>query len=343
VKRLQGDWPLARRAAAPHGSVLIVTLFVLAVTGLIALSLSYRAALIVRMARHRELAVRLRARLDSALAASLAVLAEDRNDFDHPAEPWGSLAGPALDAWLSVRTAPAENDSAEYEVLLKIQDEEGKLNLQHASSAALESLGLSPMQIDSLFDWTDGDSLVRPAGAESEFYGARPRPYRSKDKPLHSLEELLLVRGFTLADLPGSCLPGPSDVPQAETTCPTRCLTVFGDGKINLNTAPAAVLRTTPLSASAIQSVLAYRAYNETSSAPLADCVFRSNEDIEQLQGLSPSDRQVLQQISTFTSRHFRLQVVCRHVRSGLQSSLNALILKDADENPRVLQWQLQP
>src|SRR5262249_20352578 len=51
---------------------------------------------------------------------------------------------------------------------------------------------------DAILDWIDGSSdNPRANGAKSSYYAALTPPYRCKNGPLESIEELLLVRGVT--------------------------------------------------------------------------------------------------------------------------------------------------
>jgi len=58
--------------------------------------------------------------------------------------------------------------------------------------------GTRDSMIAALGDWTDGDDLVRPGGAESAWYSEAGRIPPS-NRPLASPEELLQVRGFERA------------------------------------------------------------------------------------------------------------------------------------------------
>lgn len=75
-------------------------------------------------------------------------------------------------------------------------DEGAKLNVNSASQAALLALpGMPPELAYSILDWRDGDSDVSTDGAEDAYYQALPAPYRCKNAPLESVEELMLLRG----------------------------------------------------------------------------------------------------------------------------------------------------
>ncbi|HEV3142271.1 MAG TPA: type II secretion system protein GspK, partial [Gemmataceae bacterium] len=50
---------------------------------------------------------------------------------------------------------------------------------------------------DSIIDWIDTDDDPRANGAESSYYLGLSPPYRAKNGPLDSVEELLLVKGVT--------------------------------------------------------------------------------------------------------------------------------------------------
>ncbi len=50
---------------------------------------------------------------------------------------------------------------------------------------------------DSILDWLDPNDLTHINGAEDGYYGSLPDPYKTKDAPFYSIEEMTLVRGVT--------------------------------------------------------------------------------------------------------------------------------------------------
>ncbi len=65
-------------------------------------------------------------------------------------------------------------------------------------SRLLERLELDPHLTDTLADWIDSDDEPRMYGAEGvDFYRPLPRPYHPKNGGLESLEELLMIKGYT--------------------------------------------------------------------------------------------------------------------------------------------------
>ena len=157
-------------------------------------------------------------------------------------------------------------DGASFE--LQIVDEDSKLNLNMASGSNLFAqqrlsallLGLmAGAQYDPLFserdalgnfhsrqqvcaaiiDWIDSDSDAAPCdlsgqnvqtGSEDSYYQLLPTPYERKNAAFDSLEEVHLVRGVTDDFWTTFFEPDPYD-PRS------RVVTVWGQGKVNVNTA----------------------------------------------------------------------------------------------------------
>lgn len=94
-----------------------------------------------------------------------------------------------------------------------ITPESGKLNLNVATEEQLRSVftelllaldvDATEELIDALLDWRDADDDVRENGAEAEWYGDLEPPYQPKNGLFDTVEELLLVKGFSAAILWG--------------------------------------------------------------------------------------------------------------------------------------------
>lgn len=57
--------------------------------------------------------------------------------------------------------------------------------------------GMDTATADAILDWIDEDTEPRPLGCEDEYYASLSTPYKTANRPLQSVEELLLVRGVT--------------------------------------------------------------------------------------------------------------------------------------------------
>jgi type II secretory pathway component PulK len=90
------------------------------------------------------------------------------------------------------------------ELRFGLTDEASKLNLASATEAMLEKLPqMTPYLVQGLLDFLDADNTPRLEGAEQEYYDNLTRPYTARNGPLATLDEILLVRGFTPALLYG--------------------------------------------------------------------------------------------------------------------------------------------
>jgi type II secretory pathway component PulK len=77
-----------------------------------------------------------------------------------------------------------------------LTDEAGKINLNTASVEMLQKLpNMTAELAASIIDWRDTDSDVTTGGAEDEYYLLQPMPYHCKNKPLETVDELLLIKG----------------------------------------------------------------------------------------------------------------------------------------------------
>ncbi len=134
----------------------------------------------------------------SSLEVTLAVMAEYAeldNALYAPTQGWHN---PLEFAGISF----LEADS----VSIEFQDESGKLpfsSLYEDNVTFLVILGdlgfddyTATELVDKFQDWVDEDDLVRPDGAENDYYLDAAIPYEPANQPLSSLRELSLIGGF---------------------------------------------------------------------------------------------------------------------------------------------------
>jgi general secretion pathway protein K len=97
--------------------------------------------------------------------------------------------------------------------------------------------------IGAFLDWTDRGDTARLNGAEQDDPFYADQNYKVKNGPVDSLDELLLIKGFDETIVYGGPGREKGDPPLAGIA---RWLTVWGDGKVNVNAASAEVLATLP-------------------------------------------------------------------------------------------------
>jgi type II secretory pathway component PulK len=322
---------------------LVAVLFVMSVVTLVALSVAYRAAVERRQARDHAIAARVRALTESAVAFELRNLATRTDPFDHPAQAWASHPPVAQEAWFQA-LLPVEDEPANYLTAAWTSDEEGKLNVRNASSEGLKVVGLSDQQAADLLDWMSGGEASQTGGASSEYYKQLPWPYRAKGTPVELRNELLMIRGFDLAtlfgDFSGALAPQNSSRFDAPVHGMVTLLTAATDGKLNLNTAPEAVLATLPLSPDAVRQVIGFRRFDNMSAGKLEQHAFQTSQDIDDLQGLTKADKAVLKHVAVFKSHHFTILARTAHGPTGLASTV-CVSVADGQPQPQVLQWDV--
>jgi len=144
----------------------------------------------------------------SGIDAAMAMIASRPDDpqllLDNPAAFEHRLVtGEGEEGWYFTVFAPPRDGQAEPRYGLI--DQGGLLNLNVATAEMLIELPeMDAQRVDSLLDWRDPNHDARPDGAEEEHYALlRPIPYRAKNNPIFTLDELLFVRGFDATVLYG--------------------------------------------------------------------------------------------------------------------------------------------
>jgi type II secretory pathway component PulK len=102
--------------------------------------------------------------------------------------------------------------------------------------------------IDCWNDWIDEDSLPANDGAEDDYYETLEPPYLARNRQIDTVDELQLIKGFGDAVLHGGILnPEESNEElQIQVRGIKELFTTYGNGKINVNSAPMEVLMTIP-------------------------------------------------------------------------------------------------
>jgi len=153
-------------------------------------------------------------------------------------------------------------------------DEESKININKADQPILERLfrllDFYETQAQDLaaaiIDWRDSDSeLSTPLGsAEDPYYRNLQYPYEAKDADLEVLEEVLLVKGMD------------RDIFEKIK----NYITIFGSGKINVNTASKTVLLALGLSQDLVEKIVSFRLGEDEIIGTADDNVFNTHSNI---------------------------------------------------------------
>lgn len=215
----------ARKITSQQGVAVIMVLLVVAIATTLATYIAQQQNLWQRQVESQFDRTQTRYLGIAGVDWARAILADDggSNQIDHAREMW-TLRLPAI---------PVENG----EVIGAIEDRQGLFNLNNIVPNStdmaqfqrlLELLGLPPHLAPALADWIDEDTEPRyPGGGEDGYYLALAQPYRTANRPLTELGELVRVKDFN-ADIVARLQPFVSVLPKAT--------------KINVNFAPPEVL-----------------------------------------------------------------------------------------------------
>ena len=359
----------ARRA----GSALIIVLILVVALSVFILSFASDAELELRYA-----AVSSRRRQCDALAESGLAIATMLMEKQREINPDAEMdSGEDDDRWFEAARRLAKGqplvglveDIGDGQVILTIEPEPGRRNVNLLTDEdwerILENAGVPeecwPMLIDSYGDWVDEDENERADGAETESYYAKlEHPYSAKNGPLDTVGELLLIRGFSETILKG----GPFDPTKmdqltnekagsnrfaahvdrfADTNLVTitgieDLLTTYGDGKVNIQSAPREVLMTLPgIDDLAAGAILEERGDFDDPLSDDAREPYASVDDLySRIDGLDPAAREHM----TTSSSYFRITVTGKV--GAVERRLWGIVYCDKDR-VRILRWCEEP
>jgi general secretion pathway protein K len=277
--------------------------------------------------------IRLRYIAESGFYAGEALLLADKTSFDGLTEPWANTEMIAL-------KSEEFFDNGAFK--LAIQDEGGKipinslvngntynplirdllLRLLTGPHFRLEQRRAEDLR-DAIKDWIDADDEVTGGGAEGAYYAGLAKPYASKNAPIDCIEELLMVKGVTRELFYG----------MGESPGLVQCMTVFGDGRININTAPRPVLRAlaTEMADGELEWLDRYRrdARNDLAEAGW-------HQRIPRASGIN-----ILPQLIKINSEIFQITAV--GLQGRMTGRITAVVQRQADRRKiKLLSWKVE-
>jgi general secretion pathway protein K len=267
---------MIRRSGGPVGGVTLLfrdnrgfalILTILVVSLLVVLTLQFKTGMWAGLYASANLrdGIKLGSVARSGVNLALAVLSEDgaSSISDSLKETWAQskeLSVNSVDLFEEGRLQVEISDLSGRIPINRLINENGATNealrMLLTRFLSLESFGLEleavENLIDAIKDWIDPDDEVTRFGAENGYYQSLDPPYACGNGPMDSLSQLRLVKGMTDALFFGSDDSG-SGI--------SNHLTVYGDGRININTADPLVLRalSDDIDADMVQDMMDYR------------------------------------------------------------------------------------
>jgi len=243
--------PLAQR-----GAISIIALWILAILTILATGFAYRMSLELKLSGYQLERLRATYMAKAGINRAIYELEKDTtHNFDALNEPWSNNPEAFQEVNLGEGTYTVSYPESEEGERYGLSDEERKININQAPPHVLNRLisliaeeSSSPIDADGLvaciIDWRDSDSTEsEPNGAEEPYYQSLENPYHCKNGNFQATEELLLVKGMN-----------PEIFSSAQDL-----ITVYGSGKVNINTAPREVLQALGLGQELADKILRFR------------------------------------------------------------------------------------
>ncbi|MBF0331785.1 MAG: general secretion pathway protein GspK [Candidatus Omnitrophica bacterium] len=152
-------------------------------------------------------------------------------------------------------------------------DEQGKINLNTATRDVIrrlivEVLGWGGVEAkglaDAIADWRDYGKHQAEGFFSDDYYKSLEYPYDMKDEPFERIDELLLIKGI--------------DARVYESMLPF--VTVYGDGRVNINSASSKVLIALGLDNAVADKVIKFRRGIDNVDATGDDHIFARTFDV---------------------------------------------------------------
>lgn len=332
-----------------HGMVLVLALWVLSILAAFALSMGVsirqKAMLVSRIEKREALHFIAQNGVQKARIALIDFFhkVKDRQTAEAKVYQYNN---PEIFRSIAVDDGAADVFYENYDlgveeplVLYGVEDEERKLNINTASQQELKRLFIIALGFteematdlaNAIVDWrTELDQSIVGFYGE-QYYQRLTFSYEPKKAPFEKLEELLLVKGMN----------------QPLYDYIKRFLTIYGDGRVNINTAPKAVLFALGLSAEVIDLIVSARHGPDGFPATPDDFIFTDRGSSIDIGGLSLSPEQlaqidwlyVHQKIAT-ASHFFRIRSQASLVGAEEKRTIDCVM---AAHDGRILSWREQ-
>lgn len=345
---------LKRGLSRKQGVILIITLWLLATLALLSLGFAHRVRLEVKLSDYQMEGLYALELARAGVTRAFVELKRDGNEVDHLGESWHTHPPFEEENWFEDKELRYKG---RYKVRWSVMDETGKINVNLAPKEMLVRLpNVDDFVASATIDWRDADNIPGPGGAEDYYYRTLRPSYQCKDKPFEVISELLLVRGVTPEIYFGEdanengildpneddgSLSFPKDNADGELDRGLRdLLTVYGDGLINLNTAPKEVLFAIPgVSEQTVDSLVAYRAGLDGVEGTADDAFFTAYEDLQEVSGLTQFEYLQLVAHGTFSSSFFTIHCEAWLREDKVHRKIRAVVQRTAD-GVSVISWQ---
>ncbi|MDD5466052.1 MAG: type II secretion system protein GspK [Candidatus Omnitrophica bacterium] len=288
------------------GSILFISLWAVCLLTIFSVVLGYQVRQKLTLAQRLDEKSKLHFVAQAAVTKAVVELRKEKEkSYDALGDPWSNNISAFKeiavgDGLVDISYAYIDEKTGIYQSRYGLVDEERKININKAGMPVLERFFRNFVGLDetsaqelaaSVIDWRDSDSqLSIPLGSAEDFdYRNLQYPYEAKDQDFDVLDEFLLVKGMS----------------QEIFEKIKDYVTIYGSGKVNINTASGAVLLALGLDESIVDDIMSFRAGEDgvivTSDDKIFDTAVNIIPKLSQFYRLSASE---LTELSAVVDRY---------------------------------------
>ena len=340
---------MMKRISNQHGTIFILSLWALGLLTVFSVNIGIHIRQKFILLSRLERRSMLRMVTDSAVKRAMAVVyGKDTGEEPQTAlqkqlllhgNPDDFQNVPCGAGIFSVQYRDYDHANGQWLTRYGLVDEDRKINLNHAGHKIISRLFMFALDLEedesgslaaAIEDWRRYGKTEIVGFFSDEYYDQLDDPYPEKKGDFEHLEELRLVKGIS-ASVYEKLL---------------SYVTVYGPGRVNVNTAPRPVLRALGLSEGLADTILAIRKGPDGIVLSEDDVVFESmgmfQSLLTQFISLSEQDKGQLSELSGknmlgFSATHYRVDVVARMQQGPDRRSSTCIFAKD---NGKIVYWR---
>jgi general secretion pathway protein K len=330
-------------------SILILTLWMLSFMTIFTIGLAYNVSGQLRLASHVQDRLKMYYLAKAGIErATIKFEMDETPNRTSLNEEWSNseeffkeipFGGGYITVSYQLKNVVTDDEAEEEPFFYGLMDESSKININKAPLQILKSMlknigGVETEEVDdianAIIDWRDIDVIVSPNGAEDEYYEGLKVPYPCKNGDFQIPEELLLVKGMT-----------PDIFSKIAGT-----ITIYGEGKVNINTADWQTFHALGLSSELAQRIVQFRRGRDEIDGTEDDNIFNTVAEIRNIGPLFTEESVEINSIVslkalTVKSNVFRINStgVIKKGDRDLRMDITCVVKMLPNKNPETLYW----
>jgi general secretion pathway protein K len=313
---------LLRTLKTERGTALILTLLVIATLAGLTIGFSGESGVELTLAGYSRDRYNAYLVARSGIEEATALLSNDEElEMDSLNEDWHRLETLSVlqglgDQGITLSGAVVDETGKINVNLLRKEDGEIDERREEQLRRLFRVLGLKEERVDPILDWLDQDEVERQDGAEAYWYQSLDQPYACANGHFLTPGQIFLVKGLRPLE-------------QFEGKRLLDYLTIYSDGKININTAPQEVLESLSesLDGALAAAIIDYRREED----------FMSIDDLREVPGMSDEVFAEIRDWITVRSSFFSMafNVDC----NGAVAAIRTYLVREGGKT-RPIYWQ---